>query len=380
MKKRKSKRGVREGTIRERPDGRWEGRVLLGYQRGKRVRPSVYGSTREEVQDKLRKAIEDAKAGIGLTPTNKQTVGQFLDDWLEDVVKKAVRPKTHHSYAQLIRLHINPELGRIQLSKLTPRRVQRLFNEKLDSDLAPRTVQYIRAVLRRALEHAVKWDLVTRNVVKLTEPPRAVHHEITPLTPQQAKKLLKTLSGHRLEALITVAAAMGLRQGEALGLKWANIDFKAKQLRVTHALQYLGGEFSLVEPKTARSRRTVSIPDVVLIKLKRHRTRQQKERLRAGGEWEDWGLVFTTRLGRPLEGSRVTRDFKLLLKQAGLPPQRFHDLRHACASFLLAQGVSARQVMELLGHSQISLTLNTYSHILPSLQTEVAEKMDALLG
>jgi integrase len=235
-------------------------------------------------------------------------------------------------------------------------------------------------VLRRALNDALRWGLVARNVATLVTPPRGQRYEVRPLDPVQARRFLDAVRGDRLEALYSVALAVGLRQGEALGLQWDDIDLDSAALHVRHALQRVDGRLQLVEPKTARSRRTVILPATVIDALKAHRSRQVAERLTAGSEWVDHKLVFCSPMGRPLDASNVTHTFQRHLIRAGLPRQRFHDLRHACASFLLAQGVSPRVVMEVLGHSQITLTLNTYTHVLPSLSREAAERMNALLA
>jgi integrase len=203
---------------------------------------------------------------------------------------------------------------------------------------------------------------------------------VSPLSPDQAREFLDGIHGDRLEALYLVALGVGLRQGEILGLAWSDIGFVSSTLAVRHALQRVDGRLILVEPKSVTSHRVVVMPAIVLDALRAHRTRQREDRLLAGSRWHDdeRGLVFTTTIGTPMDGIAVTRRFQALLLAAGLPRQRFHDLRHACASLLLAQGVSPRVVMEALGHSQISLTLNTYSHVIPALGRAAAEQMDAM--
>jgi integrase len=287
---------------------------------------------------------------------------------------------------------------------------------------------YVRVVLRNALNMAVRWRLAVRNAAMLVDAPRTVTHEIQPLTPEQAQQLLKAAKGHVLEGLVTVALSCGLRRGEMLGLQWADVDLETGTLSVRRALQRFGGDCAarrpllveerrlrqalkvetlsndereairqklaavtearkaiktslhVVEPKSARSRRTIALPTVAVTALRAHRVRQLENRLAAGARWREGGFVFTSGIGTPVEPRRITREFRVLLTGAGLPPIRLHDLRHSCATLLLAQGVSPRVVMETLGHSQVSLTLNTYSHVLPVLQQEAARKMDAILG
>jgi len=176
-----------------------------------------------------------------------------------------------------------------------------------------------------------------------------------------------------------VAVAIGLRQGEALGLKWDAVDLDAGVLRVRAALQKIDGTYRSVESKTTKSRRTIDLPPVAVASLRRHKARQNEERLRAGAAWQDWGLVFTTGIGTPLDATNVGHYFHRIIKQADLPRIRFHDLRHTAASLLLAQGAHPRLVMEILGHSQTALTMNTYSHVMPTLHKEVAAEMEAIL-
>ena len=338
-----------------------------------------YGKTRAEAAAALTRTLKAVQDGLPI-PGERQTVRQYLETWLEESARPAIRPATYDSYACLVRMHLIPELGHVPLAKLTPHQVQSMLNRKLASGLAPRRVAMIRGVLRTALNQALRWGLVARNVAALVSPPRAAHFEVRPLDPAQARAFLKAVHGDRLEALYTVALAIGLRQGEALGLRWDDVDLDAGVMHIRHALQRIDGKLQLVEPKSARSRRTIVLPDVVRNTLRAHRARQTQQRLAVGAEWEEGGFVFTTELGRPLNDSNVTHMFQRHLARAGLPRQRFHDLRHACASLMLAQGVSPRVVMELLGHSQITLTLDTYSHVMPGLQADAAAKMHALLA
>lgn len=369
------KRGNSEGSIRKRTDGRWEGRITLPD--GKRR--SHYADTRQDAAKWLAAAIRDRDNGIASVPA-KESLAHFLERWLEDVAKPSVRPSTFDSYYDLLRIHLIPELGRHRLAQLTPQHVQEMMGRKLAAGLSPRRVQYMRAVLRRALNQALRWGLVARNVATLVDAPRVIYPKVRPLTPQEARALLDAANGDRLEALYSVALAVGLRQGEALGLRWRDVDLDTGILRVSFALQRIDGQFQFVEPKTEASRRTIRLPQVAVAALRAHRVRQLEEQLKAGPKWQDRGLVFTTSVGAPLDGSSVTHRFQAMLERSGLPHMRFHDLRHACASLLLAQGVPMRMIMEILGHSQISLTMNLYSHVLPSMSEDAAGRMDAVLG
>jgi integrase len=373
------KRNAGEGSIFQRADGRWCAQLDLGWQNGKRVRKYIYGATAQEVQDQLLKARSDRAAGFPVA-VERQTVGHFLVDWLQNTVRPSVRAATYRSYEQTIRNHLVPELGPLPLRKLEPQHVRAMLNRKLAAGLSARSVAYLRVVLRAALNQARKWNLVARNAAELVESPRARRFEIKPLAPEQARQLLDAAKGSQLEALYAVALACGLRMGEMLGLRWQDMDLEAGRLAVRQAIQrQCGAGLVAIEPKTDRSRRTIEIPAPLVAALKAHRIRQLEERLAAGARWRDNGLVFTSGVGTPVEPRNLHRSFKTTLKKAGLPDIRFHDLRHSAASLMLAQGVPLRVVMEVLGHSSISLTADTYSHVMPSLVRDATEKAAAVL-
>lgn len=372
-----TKRGNNEGSISKRADGRWTGRVTL--RDGKRK--DFYGRTRAEVAGKVTGALRDLEQGKPVV-SGRESVEKYLNRWLATTVLKSVRPSTYSSYAQHVRDHLIPHIGHLKLAALTPEHVQKLLNTLQKAGLSPMTVLHVRATLRRALGQALKWELVTRNVAALVDPPKTRRHKVEAIAPDRAREILEAVRGHRLEALVTVAIAVGLRQGEALGLRWRDVSLDAEHptLAVRHALQRINGKLELVEPKSDTSRRTVPLPEKAVVALRRHRAMQSRDRLSAGDLWEDNDYVFASPVGKAIDGPNVTRTFQQLLKAAGLPRHRFHDLRHDCATLLLAQGVPMRVVMETLGHSQISLTMDTYSHVLPDLQREAAAKMDKALG
>ena len=278
-----------------------------------------------------------------------------------------------------MRAHLLPSLERVRLARLTPQDVAACLG-RVETSTSAYTARGAREVLRTALNQALRWELVSRNVAELTDAPRHRARQIQPLTPEQAATLLDAVAGHRLEGLITVAVGLGLRQGEALGLRWEHVDIEAGVLAVRQTLERGGPEPRFGEPKTERSRRTITMPGVVAAALRRHRKRQLEERLAAGARWVDSGLVFTSPFGTAVDRSGLQKAFKALLRKAGLPDIRYHDLRHTAATLLLTQGVAARTIMETLGHSQISLTMNTYSHVMPKLRQDAAAKMDAILS
>jgi len=328
----------------------------------------------------------------------------YLSQWLEDVVRRQGRPTTYRSYEQLIRIHISPHLGDVPLSKLTTQHIRGLLNQKQDSGLSSRTVQYIHAVLRSALNVALKDQSVVRNVAALVEPPRVVGLEVHPLTTDEARLFLKGIQGDRLEALFTVAISLGLRQGEALALRWRDVDLEAGSLRVRYALQRfkpkcnVSGtleathlEIHLVEPKTKRSRRTIDLPGVARTALFAHRGRQVKERELCGSTWRDPQVhcegrlervddsVFTTTIGTPLEGRNVTKRFQRLLKNVNISPHRFHDLRHTAATLLAVQGVHPKAIQSVLGWDQVTM-VDRYAHFADEMRRDVSAKMNAILS
>ena len=373
------KRGQNEGSIFQRKDGRWVAEVSLGWMNGTRKRKLLYGKTRKEAHEKLTTALRDQQRGLPIVG-ERQSLREFLGRWLEDSVRPTVRPRTMESYAEICRLHVIPALGHLPLVKITPQHIQSLLNEKLESGLSPRRVQYIHAVIRRALGLAEKFSFVPRNVARLVDPPSVPQIEIVPFNAEESKKFLVAVEGDRLEALFVVAVGVGLRKGEVLGLYWNDIDLERSQLRVRRSLQRLSGQLQLVPPKTDKSRRVLGLPAFVVQALHQHRSRQLEERLRAGGSWQESDLVFTTPTGTPLDGPGVTRRLHRILDSNELRRVRFHDLRHTSASLLFFKGVDRRTIMENLGHSQISLTSNVYTHVVPELQREAARKMDDLLG
>jgi integrase len=372
------KRGQNEGSIFQRKDGRWCGILSLGWENGRRKRKSYYGATAAEVQKQLLKARSDHSRGLPVR-TERQTVEQFLTHWLEHTIKPNARPRSYDSFEIIVRRHIVPEVGRARLEKLTPQQVQELVDRKLKSGLAPQTVVHIRMVLRAALNQAMKWSLIARNPAALVDPPRIPRNEIRPLSAEEARRFLETAKSKRFEALYTLALYSGLRRGEILGLRWCDVDLEARAIRVNQAIQRVGGKLQAAETKTERSRRTLALPASVDAALRRHRARQAQERLIAGPVWQDTGLVFTSRIGTPVEPRNLHRDFVRVLAIAKVTRIRFHDLRHSTASLLLAQGVPLRTIMEQLGHSSISLTANTYAHVMPAAMRDAADKVEELL-
>lgn len=361
------RRAQGEGAVFRRKDGKWRGALDLGWSDGKRVRRWVYGATEREVLAKLAQLRDAQRRGQNLS-AHSRSFGEWLDEWLVMKERQGTRPTTLRGYRWLIRDHIKPDLGKKRLDKLTPTDVRRLIELKSASSLSGQTVRLMHALIRNVLADAEREELVHRNVAKLVRPPSVHREEVHAVTVEEAKRLVGAVRGDRFEALWICALTLGLRRGELLGLRWADIDFTEGLLTVRQALQRIDGHLLLVEPKTSLSRRTVPVPAPTLLALRVYRSHQSGERLAAGSSWHDSGLVFVTHSGTPLEPRNVNRAWYAVRETAGLGAVRLHDLRHSCASFLLAAGASPRTVMKLLGHSQIGLTMNTYTHVLPDVE------------
>ena len=372
-----AKRGNSEGSITKRQDGRWMARVTL-QDGGRRA---FYGRTRQEAANKLLKAQQNLSNGLPVAG-ERQTTGAFLETWLQNSAAQKVRPKTLRRYRELVQLNIAPEIGRVPLARLNPEHVEKMLARVQAKGSSAQTAAHCRAVLRNALSHAMRHSLIGRNVASLADAPPIPAREFQALTPDAARRVLLAVKGDRLEGLYTVALALGLRQSETLGLRWQDSNFDEGTLSVQRTLQRVNGAFCFYPPKTPRSRRTIPFPAPIATALRQHLKLQLEVRETLGPAWEGdtWGaLVFADPLGRPLTSFHVSRRFNKLLSCAGLPNMRYHDLRHGAASIMAAQGVSARTAMEILGHSQISTTLEIYTHVAPELQKEATERVAGAL-
>lgn len=337
----------------------------------------MYGRTKDETRVKLTRKMAESDSGVVVDAEN-QTVEEYITRWLEDSAKRNIAPRTYHNYRLQLNTHIIPALGKRKLDKLTPPQIQRLYRSKLDDGLSPSSVRYIHAVLHRALEQAVKWQLIPRNPADSVDPPKVRQQELQPLEADQVRRLLETARGDRLECLYVVSLTIGLRAGEALGLKWSDIDLEEGKLRIRRQLQRMrdGGGLVFSEPKNA-SRRTVDLPE-----------RTVEAPPQAAGRGEARRELLRRRRARlrhhqRLSPGRAERSQPLLQAsaEAGEAPYiRFHDLRHTCATLLLGRRVHPKMVQHLLGHSTIAMTLDRYSHWVPSMGRQAANGMDAALS
>lgn len=262
-----------EGSIRQRANGLWEARITLDGGHPK----SFYGKTKAEALKKLRVAQHAMDKGLPVLSDERQTLGEFLASWLEGIRPPQVRPKTYRSYEQLMRVHVIPALGKVRLAKLTPQQVKVLYADRLASGRSQTTVRHIHAVLHTALEQAVRWDLVARNVTDLVDAPRMRHKEMLVLNAEQAKAFVAVAQGDRLEALYVLALTTGMREGELLALRWQDVDLEAGHVQVLNTLQKLPGEPPVIAPtKTDGSRRKITLPGATVEALRRHRARQRR--------------------------------------------------------------------------------------------------------
>jgi integrase len=373
------RRGNGEGTISRRKDGRWEGRYYVPTEDGPK-RKVIYGKTRAEVSEKLTKALSDRANGIVYDNENI-TIGEYMDVWLKGSVYGSVRQSTYDRDTNLVDNHIKPVLGSLKLKKLNSAHVQSFYRNRLDTGLSASTVRKIHDILRRGLAQAVDWHLTQRNVADVVKPPRPVPKEIVALSTDETRRLLDAAAEDRLEALYVLAVHTGMRQGEMLALRWQDVDMENAVLSVRRTLTRRGGKVAFGEPKTKKSRRSIRLTPQAVEALRAHLERQLRDMEILGDHYQDQGLIFTTDTGAPINPSNLRqRSFTPLLKRAGLPHMRFHDLRHTCATLLLSRGVHPKFVQELLGHATIAITLDTYSHVMPSMGDATAKAMEDALA
>jgi integrase len=369
-----------EGSIYRRADGRWTAACYVLRPDGSRVRRAVYGKTRKDVADRLAVLITKTKAGLPLA-VESWTVERFAEHWLTHVIGPRLRPSTLSSYRETLRLHILPTLGRMNLRSLTPTHVRTLLANKAADGLGRRSAQIIHSTLRTMLSEAMREELIERNVATVVRPPSIEQVEVQPWSTAEASRFLATSADHRLHALFAVGVALGLRKGELLALRWDDVDLHGGVVHVRQNVQRLP-EVGLVfgPPKSNKSRRTIPLPAASAKVLRTHRANQAAESLAVGPGWVESGLVFTSAVGTVIEPRNLNRFFDELIAKAGVRRIRFHDLRHTCASLLLAQNVPARIVMEILGHSQLAMTTDLYSHVMPTALRAAADAMDRALA
>jgi integrase len=397
-----SKQADLESSIYQDPAGRWHGWVSMGGMRpdGRPDRRHVSAKTRKEVVPKVRELEKKRDAGVAHTAGRQMSFGEWLDHWLT-ISKRSVRPSTFVGYEGYVRNHIKPALGHHRLDKLQPEHLEAFYAHLADvKRLSPAMQLQQHRVISRALKIAMQRGRVARNVATLVAAPTLQRTEVVPFDAAEARKILSVAATRRNAARWSVALAMGLRQGEALGARWTDVDLDAGAWRVTQGLQRQAyrhgcgatpcgnkplkcptrtGGLLFVEPKSEKGKRTIGIPSQLVVALRAHRQSQREERMAAGSLWQDDGLVFATPTGGKIDPRRDWAEWKDILRTAGVHDARLHDARHTAATLLLEQGVDARVVMEILGHSQISLTQNTYQHVMPKIIADATERVGGVL-
>ena len=372
-----TRRGKGEGSIYRRKDGLWVGTADLGLQGGRRKRKTVYGKSQGEVREKLRALQRTVESGSMPAPANL-TVGRFLEDWLEHFLPGTVSPRTEHIYRHAVSTWLVPSVGSIKLRKLTPADVSGLLSALEAQGYAPETRRIARAVLRRALRRAEQEGILTRNVAAIADGVKIPKREGRTLTPAQAKAFLRAVEGDRLEAAYVVALALGLRRGELLGLSWddVHLDGPMPLVRIQRQLlRHDGKGVLLAELKTAGSRRTLHLSPPLVDHLRTHRARQTGE-ADSSRIWRNVAnLVFTSTIGTPLDPEAFGRTVPRICNRAGLGHWSIHELRHSCASLLLAMGVPLEVVSDQLGHASIRVTMDVYGHLLAPSRMHAAEAM-----
>ena len=376
------RRGNREGSLwRRASDGRWCGAITVEGRRR-----YVYAATRQTAAEKLTVLLKDAQNGLPAVD-QRETLGHFAERWLE-AKRPSIRASTHRRYSTLLRVNVLPMLGSISLARLTPSHLQQLYAERSAAGRGPQTITHVHRVLHGLLKDAMKWGSVVRNVATLVSPPAIPYREMEILDAGQARDLLNSASDTDLEALWRLALGTGLRIGEIMALRWTEVDLGKhgdsdnSQVRVIATLDRYKGGYSLTEPKSAKSRRTVHLPNSVRDALRRHRARQDAERLQSGNSWNDEGFVFVNKAGGPLNSTQLARRvFKPLLQEAGLPAWfTIHTLRHTAISFALSRGVAPTDVAAMAGHSSVVVTLSRYGHALPNAPRRAVDAIEAVMA
>ncbi|MFI0226116.1 tyrosine-type recombinase/integrase [Streptomyces lydicus] len=365
------------GTITKRKDGRYHAAVYVLQPDGTRARKFAYGKTWAECDAKRRELLAKVDQGVPV-PTRSAKLAEWLPYWLENIVKPRRKRTTYAKYEVHVRLYLVPLLGTKRLESLSVGDVRRFLGQ-VERQKSAATAKESHRVLRTALMAACREELITRNVATLVEPPSPETRDLSPWSLDETLAFLSASRGDSLYAAFVLAIALGFRRGEIVGLSWTDVDLDKREVRVRKQRQRVAGEAYEDDPKGRRRRQTLPLPAICLAPLRWQRMRQAAMRDQAGAEWQETGYVFTTRTGKPIEPRNLYRSFTRVAKNAGLRVIRLHDARHGCATLLTAAGVAPRVVMEILGHSQIAITMNTYTHVVQDTQREAVSHMDRLL-
>ncbi|MEF2072368.1 tyrosine-type recombinase/integrase [Consotaella aegiceratis] len=374
-----------KGSIRERSPGKWAIIVdLPDPTTGKRRRKwHSFEGTKRQAQEECARLVSLIRHGGYAEPT-KTTLAQYLDRWL-DHVKTSVSPKTHERYAEIARKNIVPLLGEVTLSKLKTERIDAAWTKALASGrrsgkggLSPRTVHHMRRVLIKALNQAVTWEMIARNPATASQPPKVERKAMSAYGADTTALLLDAVRPTRIFVPVLLAVMCGLRRGEVVALRWRNVDLANKTLAVVETAEQIKGVVRLKETKSGLSR-VVSLSSTVVEELRAHRTRQAEEQLRLGLRPDDDSFVYAQIDGQLVQPRSLSHEWTRITAKTALPRIRFHDLRHSHATQMLAAGVHPKIAQERLGHSTIAITLDLYSHVMPGMQADAAEQVDAMI-
>ncbi len=372
------------GQIYKRGERTWQVRIFTGRGiDGKQIfhRKTVHG-TKKDAQKYLTAKMREKDLGIFIEPAS-MSLNDYLDKWLETAAKPRLRERTFEDYKEYLKRYVRSVIGLKKLSDIKPLDVQKLYGEMLGRKLSARTVRYCHAILSSALKQAVRWQMIISNPCNAVDLPRQQRAEMQAMTPDEAKSFLDAAKSDKWSVIFELALTTGMRPEEYLGLQWKDIDFEAESVIVRRALVWRrkGGGWTLQETKTPQSRRTIPLPSSVAKSLREHRRKQNEERLKAGTSFQANDFVFAGELGNPLLTSNLyRRHFQPILVRAKLSKKiRLYDLRHTCATLLLAVGENPKVVSERLGYASITLTLDVYSHVLPSMQKNATLKLENLL-
>ena len=336
--------------------------------------------TKKEAEKRLSELLNQLDNGTFIKP-GKTTLGEYLERWLADYAKPNLSPRGFERYAGIIKKHIIPDMGSITLTQLRPEHLQKHYTARLNDGLSARTIRYHHAVIHKALQTAVKWGLLSRNVADGVDLPRARRTEMQTWDEDDITRFLEAAKDSSYYALFYTALYTGMRRSELLGLKWTDVDLMLGQVHVKRSLHHLkDGSYVFTQPKSARSRRTIDLSPSTISTIKEHHEKQKLERIMLGVPLTDDDLVFSHFDGKPLRPNTITRAWTMLAARAGVKVIRFHDARHTHASLMLKQGIHPKIVQERLGHASISMTLDTYSHVMPGLQQAAAESFDKLFN
>jgi integrase len=343
---------------------------------GKRKQKWFSGyNTKKEAEKACAKIIAELSEGK-YKEESTQTIQDFILDFMETQVKPSTRITTYNNQSFIVNKHILPELGPMQLNKLTPAKLQRFYAKKSKEGLAASYIRSMHAILSKAFRTAVTWGLLEKNVVALVKPPRIETRDISIWTMEEAQEFLSFAEDRKFFIAYVLAIYTGMRRGEILGLRWRDCDLERGTVSIQQTVYKSNNEILIQEPKTKGSKRTITLPDYAISCLKKHRVRQNEYKLRLGSAYTDHDLVMANWNGTPVDPADINKDFAYAIKKAGLPRIRFHDLRHTHATILLRLGENPKVVSERLGHAEVGITLDTYSHVLPDMQKNLAQNFE----